>query len=257
MTTIRIFISAVSLITLSSCMQTQAQTPRPNPTLEKPTVIAADWWKEKYPEMYRPKPKPADPAEQYRDNGTIAFLTFHHVGDTPKSTSLDDEITKIGDSVWKHHVASKFQDVAYHYLVGQSGRIYKGRPDNIAPASGEFYFSASSLANAKYSSNGSTTLKKPDGAKAPGNNQGHITICFLTKNQPLTKEASDAATALAAALIREHKIPLKNVKVHREVADTTCPGNEIHSWLRGSLSSQAYKQKGPGLTAIEMQLLDR
>jgi len=223
--------------------------------LEIPEVIPLETWQAKYKywkASNAPDLKKADPKNQYRANGDIKFLTFHHVGSSAEGKRQDQEITAIGNRVWMWHARDNtFQEVAYHYIVGDSGRIYKGRPDDIAPASGEYYFPEGDLASATYKENGAIALEKPKDAKIPGYNQGHLTICFLVGNQRPSPQALESAAKLAAFLIKKRNLKTNAMRVHRETANSTCPGDEIHSWLRGSLTPNAHKQEGEGIKRIK------
>lgn len=216
----------------------------------KPEFVPLKEWQDKY--WYKSSPpnfRKAEPQAQYRDNGKIEFLTFHHVGSTPLDTTEKEEIKTLGNSVWMNHARDNtYQDVAYHYLIGQSGRIYKGRPDNIAPASGTYYYN---LSKPKYTANGRLDYSELVGGEKPGNNQGHLTISFLVGKDSPTDEAYDSAVNLAAFLMKEHSLSADQIRVHSEVANSTCPGDVIHRWIRGSLNTKGHKQEGEGVQRIK------
>ncbi|MEZ5387639.1 MAG: peptidoglycan recognition family protein [Prosthecobacter sp.] len=227
----------------------------PIQALEMPEVIPLKKWQDKYKywnETNAPNLKQADPKAQYRENGTITYLTFHHADASPKDRSEAAEIKTLGDKVWMNHARDNtYQDVAYHYLIGQSGRIYKGRPDDIAPASGTYYYD---IKNPKYKENGRLDFDHLNGGEKPGNNQGHLTISFLVAGEEPSKEAYDSAVKLAAFLMDKHDLKTDVIRVHREVANSTCPGDKIHKWIRGRLGKEGHKLEGDGIKRIKALL---
>ncbi len=114
---------------------------------------------------------------QYAPNGKILHITFHHTHTEPGDGTRETEITILNNQVhssslytWEKDAPDpvtkkdryyrrkgadggdvpKHGGTAYHYLIGNSGTIYKGRPDDIAPASNTYYYSSEELAGATY-----------------------------------------------------------------------------------------------------------
>jgi hypothetical protein len=83
--------------------------------------------------------KADDSNPQTASNGTINFVTFHVCDVTPKSASEEDEITAI-----KIIDQPKHGGVPYHYIVGNSGKVYYTRSIDVVPASNTYYFSLES-----------------------------------------------------------------------------------------------------------------
>lgn len=105
-------------------------------------------------------------AAQYEENGAINYVTFHYTftpeGDGTREseeTILNNQVHSSSLYTWeakakpgtnkKEYFRRKQADgsdipkhggTAYHYLIGNSGTIYKGRPDTIAPASNTYYY---------------------------------------------------------------------------------------------------------------------
>lgn len=93
-----------------------------------------------------------------------------------------------------------WDDIAYSFLVGQSGRAYRGRGWGVA------------------------------GAHTAGYNSTGMGICFLIgMGQTPTEEAIQTATRIMAdghdGLYKPHR-----VRPHRAVADTACPGDDLARW---------------------------
>jgi len=141
-----------------------------------PEIVPLEQWVQGLPLT-----KPAA-AGQYEKNGKIAHLTFHFThtpdGDGTKDSEiriLNNQVHSSGLYVWEWksggsgstYFTRKQADgtdmpnlggTAYHYLIGNSGTIYKGRPDAIAPASNTHYYSSELLEGAVYDLNGAIVL---------------------------------------------------------------------------------------------------
>lgn len=125
-------------------------------------------------------PKAIFPA-QYQSQSKIRHITFHHTHTPTGDGTKKSEIIILNDQVLSSHcfqyekkiiwsskkkkfvsqwyklekegkVLGKWGGVAYHYLIGNSGTIYKGRPDSVQPASGTFYYPRDLVGN-KYADN--------------------------------------------------------------------------------------------------------
>jgi len=125
---------------------------------------------------------------QYRPNSAIRFITIHFThtetgdGTQPSEEEIlnskvhsnglyqweraEDEKTKIDT----YYIATgaddkplpNFGGTPYQYLIGNSGVIYKGRPDATAPASNTYYYSEAILTRATYDFNGSVRISAAD-----------------------------------------------------------------------------------------------
>lgn len=124
-------------------------------------------------------------AGQYEENGKIKNLTFHYTftpeGDGTRAseeTILNNQVHSSSLYTWeakaipgtdkKEYFRRKQADgtdipkhggTAYHYLIGNSGTIYKGRPDTVAPASNTFYYTPEFLDGATYGIDGAVSIQ--------------------------------------------------------------------------------------------------
>jgi hypothetical protein len=141
-----------------------------------PEIVPLDHWVQDLPLTM-----PAA-AGQYEKNGKIAHITFHFThtpdGDGTKDSEiriLNNQVHSSGLYMWESksgasgstYFTRKQADgtdmpnlggTAYHYLIGNSGTIYKGRPDAIAPASNTHYYSPELLEGAVYDLTGAIVL---------------------------------------------------------------------------------------------------
>lgn len=151
-------------------------------------------------------------------------------------------------------------DVAYHWLVGPSGAVYRGRAEAFAPASGTVYLTDTQRDTAGQDALGhsaATVPVGPDGAPAepPGASAGHLTISVIgdyTDRLP-SPEARDALVGLVAERLHAHGLNVEDVRFHREVAvGTVCPGQALYDWFRGP--DRRDGARGPGLRQVEAAL---
>ena len=176
-------------------------------------------------------------SSQYKKQDKIRYISIHHTDSRKKHPKYSER--QLLRFVQEYHQNSKnrFRDIAYHYIVGDSGNIYKGRDDSYAPASFTYYLSEDELSKAKKSSNGAVYHHSIHRGKAPGTTQGHITVSFLVgqpNDELLQNSAMIKASKLIAYLLVKYDLKPKDVKGHREIAlSTQCPGAKIYKWLKG------------------------
>ena len=102
-------------------------------------------------------------------------------------------------SVQAFHMGSKgWRDIAYSWLVGQSGRIYEGRGWGVA------------------------------GGHTEGWNSRSHAVCWIGGDE----QPTPAALAAIAAVCAEHARRYGGwVKPHRAVNSTSCPGDILTAWV--------------------------
>src|SRR5690606_16377150 len=140
-------------------------------------------------------------------------LTIHHTV-TPNNDSLT-MAARVRQIQAYHIDVRNYCDVGYHFLVGQDGLVYQGRPENKI------------------------------GAHALGANTNNVGISFIgdfTSTEPSQAQLNAAATILRA-LSDEYGIALSRTKVkgHREVGQTStsCPGQRLFNRLSELISLAA------------------
>ena len=150
---------------------------------------------------------PARRFDQVRMGGVTA-LTVHHEGTKPSRPQTTAEVAGQLRRIQLFHMETRdWADIAYHYLIDASGRIWEGRPAGI------------------------------QGAHAGNHdaNRGNLGICLLgnfEEQQPPTA-AVDALAALIAQLQDSYSIPGTRVFTHNEIrqrfglAGTACPGRHL------------------------------
>lgn len=137
---------------------------------------------------------------------TPTRLTIHHTV-TPNNDSLS-MAARLRQIQAYHIDVRRYCDIGYHFLIGQDGLIYQGRPERTI------------------------------GAHAYGANTNNVGISFVGDFS--SREPSSAQLAAAARIMRalssEYGITLNrtNVKGHRQVGQTSteCPGQRLYNRLQ-------------------------
>ena len=157
----------------------------------------------------RMKPNPLKPR----------LLTIHHSA-ARNRPGQDDGQVLAGIQAYQVQV-KHWGDLAYHYFVGPSGALYEGR-------------------SLRYAAD-TTTHYDPT---------GHITVCVLGnfEEEEPTRPAKKALVELVVALLQKHGLSPADVRLHREVAQTLCPGKTLREWWRGPSGPKVGERvRGPRL----------
>ena len=152
------------------------------------------------------------PRCQYARNPYINAITIHHTA-TSNTYSDAKEVVR---SIQRFHQEERgWCDIGYHYLIDREGVIYEGRPLWAV------------------------------GAHVKNHNKGNIGIALIGNYEEAspTPEQLKALTALISWLVYKYKIPLSNIKGHRDYAETLCPGKHLYAllpYIRRKVGSETY-----------------
>ena len=114
-------------------------------------------------------------------------------------TATGPDEAAICRSVQAFHMGTKgWQDIAYSWMVGQSGRIYEGRGWGVA------------------------------GGHTEGWNSRSHAVCWIGGDEQPTPAALSAIAAVCAEHARRYG---GWVKPHRAVSSTSCPGDILTGWV--------------------------
>lgn len=197
---------------------------------------------------------------QYAVSGKPKYVSIHYTVSRARHKRWSTQ--KLVEFLRDNHIDNKrYGDVAYHFLVTRPGDIYEGRDIAVASASGTYYHSDEELEDARYLENGklhpSSILDKPK----PGHTEGHITVAFKVgydQNEQILPEIAMAQGAqLVAKLLVEYGLTPKDVRAHREFANSSCPGDTIYRWLRGDTMQRDGIGRGMELIEQEYNRLKR
>ena len=209
-----------------------------------PAVIRHSSWSQVQPDLAVLEKRPM---------GTIRHVSIHHTETPVPDTVLEEQ--RLRNIQEYHQTTQGWGDVAYHYLVGPSGKVYEGRSERFAASSGTIYLTKEQWEAAPQDGAGGTRASKPLAAVKPGHSGGHLTVCFVGSygNALPTEAARRAAVALVARKLAENHLTADDVFFHREIAlSTDCPGQALYDWFRGPARKRG--ARGPGLDAIAAEL---
>lgn len=139
-----------------------------------------------------PRPWLADPM------GSIRRITVHHdaIDETPSNAS---EVASRLDSIRRGHLSRGWADIGYHFAIDPAGRVWQCRPLNL------------------------------QGAHVANQNQNNLGIVMLGnfERQRPTDQATAALDRLIASEMQRYRISLGEIRTHREMASTACPGRNL------------------------------
>jgi hypothetical protein len=139
--------------------------------------------------------------ERMRANTPIRHVTIHHTADKNRVGARTDDVLS---RIQSFHVGSKkWGDVAYHYFIDPAGAIYEGRDPGYAADTATEY-----------------------------DPRGHVTVCVLGnfEVETPTPAATASLARVVAALLEKHGLGVDDVRTHKQVAATACPGKTLQAW---------------------------
>ncbi len=134
----------------------------------------------------------------------IRQITLHHSGSEEPLRPDDDVPAKLRELQLWSEAERRWWDVPYHFLIGLDGKIYEGRD---------------------YRYRGETNTGYDV--------DGHFLISVLGNYnlQDATDAQIQSITHLMAWAAAEHKIPLDHIYGHSDLAETSCPGDNLRKYL--------------------------
>jgi hypothetical protein len=139
-------------------------------------------------------------------------ITIHHDGMDPVSLRSRSDVAHRLDQIRRSHLTRNFGDIGYHYIIDPNGNVWEGRPMSW------------------------------QGAHVGRQNEHNIGVMCMGNfevERP-TSAQLDALDRHVAALMRTYRIPVREVKTHRELASTSCPGRNLQPHMnqarRGTLA---------------------
>lgn len=154
---------------------------------------------------------------------TIQQITVHH---TAIVLSSNAEAPARARQHQSYHQSLGWPDLAYHYLIDANGHIYEGRPVRAVGDTGTDY-----------------------------DPTGHLLVCcegnFDTQN-PTAAQYDSLIRMLAWGAI-EFGIEPGAIRGHREVASTTCPGDNLFAHVAdGSVARDVAALTAAGVPVLEV-----
>ncbi|XP_053394885.1 peptidoglycan recognition protein 1-like [Mercenaria mercenaria] len=148
------------------------------------------------------------PKDTTRMKNIPKYVLIHH-GGTPPGCTSQKECEKVIKSYQKTHMVDEgWDDIAYHFLVGEDGNVYEGRGWGVNGAhSGSTYYNLNSLG-----------------------------ICVIGdfRNTVPNLKAQKKVKQLISCAVSENRLK-SNYKLggHRDVnKNTTCPGQSFYDLIK-------------------------
>jgi hypothetical protein len=183
----------------SEAVLEEPETPEPEhpappapPSVPKPEVAGREQWGAEPPhEAYTPM--------------APERVTVHHTA-AAQPLTLEDAIIEMRAIQRYHQKGRGWNDIAYHFLIDGSGRIFQGRPENA------------------------------QGAHTLGHNAGNVGISIMGDfHPPRSMQPTPAQLASLVKLLKWVQgglsVPLTTLKGHRDYRSTDCPGDFLYAKL--------------------------
>ncbi len=162
----------------------------------------------------------------------VAYITIHHDGMGTFFSEGENESMSRLRQIQTSHTGRKsssgefWADIGYHFIIDRAGRCWEGRP----------------LAY--------------QGAHVQDRNEHNIGVMCMGNfmQQSPTKSQTDRLDVFVAQLMRQYRIPLRNVRTHKEWNPTECPGRSLQTYMartraRGGGMALAIGETAPQLLA--------
>jgi hypothetical protein len=139
-------------------------------------------------------------------------ITVHHDGMDPVTLRSRGDVAQRLEQIRKAHLNRDFGDIGYHFIIDPSGGVWEGRPLSWQGA----HVSAQNERNIGVMCLGNFEIQRPSPAQV------------------------ESLDRFIAQLMRNYRIPVREVRTHRELARTVCPGRNLQPHM-----NQARSGAGP------------
>jgi hypothetical protein len=131
--------------------------------------------------------------------GSVRRITVHHDAIDPLPSSSPDDVARRLEAIRNGHIGRGWADIGYHYAIDPSGRIWQGRP---------------------------LTLQ---GAHVGDQNENNLGVVMLGnfERQAPTRQSLESLDRLIAWEMRRYRISMGEIRTHREMSPTACPGRNL------------------------------
>lgn len=147
----------------------------------------------------------SEPSRMDRLTRIAAFdrLTVHHSGgETFRDRSEVSAVQRL-QGMFAEHVARKYGDIGYHFVMDPAGRVWEGR--NLAF----------------------------EGAHVVGQNDSNIGVVVLGdyEDQDFLQGQRESLRLLVGCLRERFGIKLHRIYGHRDLGQSVCPGKNLYAWV--------------------------
>jgi hypothetical protein len=154
---------------------------------------------------------------------TIEHITVHHTAVVLQSNMAAPARARQHQS---YHQSLGWADLAYHYLVDANGHVYEGRPVGAAGDTATDY-----------------------------DPTGHFLVCCEGdfNSQEITAAQYESLVKLLAWGVAEFGVEASSIRGHRDVAATTCPGDNLHPLIaEGTVAEDVASIVAGGVPELEV-----
>lgn len=133
----------------------------------------------------------------------IRRITVHHDGVYPMPAASMASVASRIESIRRGHIGRGWADIGYHYVVDPAGRVWEGRTLDLQGAH--------------------VKSQNP-------HNLGIVVLGNFERERP-TAAATETVDRLVAQMMQRYRVPLREVRTHREMAATACPGRALQAHM--------------------------
>ena len=180
--------------------------------------------------------KDRDTSKFKKHSAPINQIVLHHSGAAVHLNG--DPRTRINNSIrsWHMEAKGKWGDVAYHYLLDKEGNIYEGRPQNVRGRSFTKYnldrkLLICVLGDYRTEKEKVSALENTLKRKLTKKEISKIKSEFQKYGNELSKSTQKSLVNLIATKANELKLSIDDIKTHREITNSSCPGNNYQKWF--------------------------
>ncbi|MBI3985658.1 MAG: N-acetylmuramoyl-L-alanine amidase [Lentisphaerae bacterium] len=132
-------------------------------------------------------------------------LTVHHEGNGVNTHTRWDDVARDLNGILDAHMKKHWGDIAYHFVIDYSGRIWEGRSLGY------------------------------EGAHVLANNEENLGVMLMgnfEEQQPSARQLA-SLNRLIAAVRRKYLISLSSIYGHRDLGHSVCPGRNLYAYVTG------------------------
>ena len=135
-----------------------------------------------------------------REGGFYDRVTIHHQGGRPSVSRIQNTVVSEIDAIYGGHRQLQYGDIAYHFIVDYSGRVWEGR----------------SLAY--------------EGAHVSHENDRNLGVLLLGNFEKQSPSSESIATASSLVKRLRVRFGIKKHRVygHRDLGSSVCPGKHLY-----------------------------
>ncbi|MCU0342641.1 MAG: DUF1343 domain-containing protein [Ignavibacterium sp.] len=142
------------------------------------------------------------PLDKILPQHSINKITIHHSGE--EFAEDKDMIQYLRNLQSWSRSEKKWIDIPYHFMIDLKGNIYEARPINY-----------------------------PGDTNTDYEVTGHALICVVGNYevQSLSEVSLESLIKLTAFLKQKYQVQLKDIKAHKDYAETLCPGKDLYKYF--------------------------